>query len=654
MTPRQRPRGLVGRIARVSRQTGVLAGVLLLCAACATPVGVVHGSTQDVYRTLTRSVLSAGRLSPLSEQTLRHLGLEKRFQGKPEAVIAQLRGDGTNLGGDVLFTLAETSFLYAEQVQRQDYYLAAAVYAYAFMLETRGTLAVALDPRARLAADIYNLGLVRGLAVPKQNAPAEPTTAATASEPKASEVLLDARTLELPFGRLELTADPDDRVWSGYRMSRFIGVGDFQVRGLRNRYRQPGIGAPLAAELTPEATGAAAEQARRHIGPRTKVPVTAVVRFDDIADGIATGRMQGRLALYAADRARTTEIEGRTVPLELEPSAALAYQLESAPIWDSELRGFLSSTFRLSSESLFMMYPYRPGRVPVVLVHGTASSPARWADLVNEVENDPVLRERVQMWVFTYNTSNPILLSASHLRRALEDVVAEIDPEGHDPALRQMVLIGHSQGGLLTRLMVTRSGNRFWENISTIPFSEAKMADQTRALFEDTMFFEPLPFVTRVVFVATPHRGSFRVSTLVLGLVRRLVTLPLSVVNGLRDVAQRGAVSAQALSAMPTAVDNMRPGHHFIRTLSTSPMADGVSAHSIVAVEGDGGPAGLNDGVVAYESAHIDEVISEKVVRSSHSTQNHPDTIREIERILTEHVRTLTTDSARQERLMRR
>jgi len=621
----------------VRHEIGVLlGGVLLLSAACATPVGVVHGTTQDVYRTLTRSVLSAGTLSPLSEQTLRQRGLETRFAAAPDAVISELRGDGTDLAPDVLFTLAETSFLHAEQTRRQDYYLAAAVYAYGFMIRARGELAVALDPRARLAADIYNLGLVRGLGTPRPEP--GPGSAATVSTPDVTEVNLDGRTLELPFGRLELTANPEDRLWSGYRMTRFIAVGDFQVRGLRNRYRQAGLGAPLAAELEPVATGAAAERARRHIPPRTKVPVTAIIRLEDVTQGVAAGRLRGRIEMYTPDRDRTVELEGRTVPLELEPSAALAYQLEGAPIWESELRGFLSATFRLSSESLFMAYPYRPGRVPVVLVHGTASSPARWADLVNELQNDPVLRDRVQLWVFTYNTSNPILLSAGELRRSLQEVVAELDPEGRDPALRRMVLIGHSQGGLLSRLMVTESGDRFWHNISSVQFAEAKMSKGTRAVLERTAFFEPLPFVTRVIFVATPHRGSFRVSTLVLGLVRRLVSLPVTLVKTAQDAAREGLISPQALAAIPTAVDNMRPGHQFIRVLSSSPIADGVTAHSIIAVDGAGGPQGLNDGVVAYESAHIDGAVSEKIVRSSHSTQGHPDTILEIARILREHV----------------
>src|SRR5206468_12352233 len=156
-------------------------------------------------------------------------------------------------------------------------------------------------------------------------------------------------------------------------------------------------------------------------------------------------------------------------------------------------------------------------------VHGTASSPARWADIINELQNDPKLRGRIQFWLFTYNTSNPILLSASDLRQSLQSIRKELDPEGRDPALDQLVLIGHSQGGLLTRLMVTDSGTRFWDSFSDVPFDKVEMSPETRALIQRGMFFEPLPFVTRVVFIATPHQGSFRVSSLVLGLVRKLV-----------------------------------------------------------------------------------------------------------------------------------
>jgi pimeloyl-ACP methyl ester carboxylesterase len=602
----------------------VLLSALLLASACATPIGAVPGNRQEVYRELTSNILSTGELSAATEQELRRQGLAKRFEDEPEAVLAELRESGSGLSPDRLSALAELSFAYADKNQKPEYFLACAVYAYAYLMPAnRADAPRLLDPRNRLAADLYNLGLTFGLKVPDKN-----------------EVTLEAGKRPLPFGTLELTADPKEFLWAGYRLGDFVPVAEFEVRGLRNRYRQPGIGVPLAAGLTPTGEGAAAEEARKRIPQRVRVPVTAFVRLDNVAEGIASGTVTGRIELYPADEATSVQLGGAKVPLELEPTATLAYMLEGSPVWETEIGGFLHAQRPVFGDGLAMLHPYRPGRIPIVLIHGTASSPARWAEMVNELENDPVLRERIQFWLFTYNTSNPILLSAGRLRDALEKAVNELDPSGQDLGLRRMVLIGHSQGGLLARLMVTDSGTRFWDNVSTVPLDELKVTPEQRELLENNFFFKPLPFVTRVIFIATPHRGSFRATGFVLNLVRRLVTLPITIVKDLGDVLQRNpqAITGVTLGRIPTAVDNMSPGNPFIRTLSSSPIAPGVKVNSIVAVLGEGPLTSLGDSVVRYESAHLEGVESEKVVHSSHSTQGEPATIEEVRRILREQV----------------
>jgi pimeloyl-ACP methyl ester carboxylesterase len=150
------------------------------------------------------------------------------------------------------------------------------------------------------------------------------------------------------------------------------------------------------------------------------------------------------------------------------------------------------------------MAPYRPGRIPVVFVHGTASSPARWAQMLNEIINDPELRNRYQIWLFTYNTGNPILYSGGILAQGLRNVVQELDPEGKDPALRKMVVIGHSQGGMLTKLTAVDSGSRFWDQSFTVPIGQLDVSPEALGLLERSLFFKPVPFVGRVVFIATP------------------------------------------------------------------------------------------------------------------------------------------------------
>ena len=80
------------------------------------------------------------------------------------------------------------------------------------------------------------------------------------------------------------------------------------------------------------------------------------------------------------------------------------------------------------------------------------------------------------------------------------------------------------------------------------------------------------------------------------------------------------------------------PGHPFLAALEESSLRPGVSAHSIVAVKGDGSIEAGNDGVVEYTSAHLDWAESELVVRSGHSTLGTPATINEVRRILYERI----------------
>src|SRR5882724_13017655 len=381
--------------------------VLVTLTACATPVGVTREHPKLLYRSLTRSVLSDDRPSAFTEQFLRRHGLEERYEQEPEKLLDELRRTQTSRDRDHdrLFALAELYFLHGGRTQKRECYLAAALYAYAFLAsgERRGSVAPQADPRVPLAADLYNVGLTLGLTVTHPD-----------------EGILANRTLSLPFGELELRHDPEQFRWGSYRLTRFIPLIEYKVRGLRNRYRQPGIGVPLAAEVAP-VDGAEADRASKRIPPTVKVPVTAFVRFDNIAQSLTDGHLRGEIELHAVDDATTVEAEGVVLPLELDPTAALALGLEGAPVWDTELAGFLQAGRSIFGDGLIMMHPYRRGRVPVILVHGTASSPARWAEIVNEVQNDPVLRTKVQVWLFMYNTSNPVLLSADRLRRTGPD-----------------------------------------------------------------------------------------------------------------------------------------------------------------------------------------------------------------------------------------
>ncbi|MFN8628277.1 MAG: hypothetical protein U0587_20175 [Candidatus Binatia bacterium] len=606
---------------RFSLATGLMLA-LFVGAGCSSPVGIKRVGEQAVYRQLRASELSRGRPSPFSMQFLERLSMADRYQADPPGALARLNA---GLGGpdehDRLFALSELCYAYADGTHDRAYYLAAALYAYAFLFPEGGVdPPIASDPRLRLALDLYNRAIANGLA--------------TGS---GEEVDLRARRFTLPFGTLDLTANPAGFSYGRglYRLTGFVSVADLQVRGFRNRYEKPGIGAPLSARVERTSADAAAKR----IPAAAKVPVTALVRFDRPRLGLSSGLLKGTIELYDADEVPAAQIDGQSVPLESEPSVTLAYRLEGSPVWDFEIAGFRRGDVRiLGSESegqLYFLAPYHPGRIPIVFVHGTASSPARWAEMANELLSDSRIASRYQIWLFIYNSGNPIGISAMHLREELVAARKEIDPDGADPALSDMVVIGHSQGGLLTKLTVVDSGTRFWDNISTVPFEQATLSPETKDLARRSMFVKPLPFVKRVIFIATPHRGSFLTENILGRIARRLISLPGTITKaGAELVALNPAAMVSTAWHPPTAIDNMDWSHPFLRTLASLPIAAGVHAHSIVPVKGNGPPEEGDDGVVKYTSAHIDGVDSELIVRSGHSTQAQAETIEEVRRIL--------------------
>ena len=602
---------------------------LCIAAGCATPIGVNHVDRSVAYQSFTANAISAERPSSFSARELINFNLYQEFEDDPKKALADLHAGLAPKGDeDRLFALTELSFLHAQNSGDRSYYLAAAVYAYAFVLPGKlGTPPRGIDPRLRWAVDFYNQAL----------------TQAAKSDEGAYAIPMGGK-FKLPFGELTVTFNERDLIWAGFRLKDFIPAADIEVRGLRNRYRTPGIGAALAASIEP-LEGEAGKQSMR-IPPRLKIPVTAFLRLDDPRAALASGKLTGNLEFYTPDSARTVKIEGVDVPIEYETTSALALTLEGAPVWDFEIAGFRSGGFAPSGanlrEGLFMLHPHKTGRMPVVLVHGTASSPARWAELINELENDPRFWEDYEIWLFMYNTGNPVAYSAMLLRDALTKVVKELDPDDKDPGLKRMVVAGHSQGGLLTKMTAIDSGTRLWP--FSVPPEELDIDVETRDLLSHALMIKPLPFVRRVIFIATPHRGSYQALGILGSFASWMVNLPgrfTKLSLDLLTLQGKGFLLGPKASGLPTSIDNMNPTNRFIVALSSIPIADGVIANSIVGVDGGGPPAEGGDGVVKYSSAHIDGVESEKIVNSPHSMQGNPETIQEVKRILIEHAKSI-------------
>ena len=603
-----------------------VAFLALLVVACGPPVTVRRVPARQVTAELGRSALNSDRPSLFSENVLYRWSLTALFARNPEAALDALhaRISGGQGGTNTLFALAELCFKHAEDSRQRAYYLAAVVYAYAFLFpDDAAERPESFDPRLRMAADLYNRGLTQGFAAPDR-----------------ATVELRPGLYPLPFGQqLSVALDERSLEWANRRLDDFVPVAELEVRGLGARFRSPGIGAPLAASMHPLDAAAAETD---YVAAGIKVPVTALLRIDDPRGQSTEPVIEAKLRVYNRYEVESVDIAGESVPLEVEPSATLAYSLSRSQIWSWERLGILRGDLISGAidKPLAFMEPYRAGRIPVVFVHGTASSPGRWADMLNVLSNNRRLRGRFQFWFFFYDTGNAIPYSALRLRQVLTQAVQRIDPEGRDPALQQMVLIGHSQGGLLARLTATDSGDRFWKGVSSRPIDELYVSEATRELLRQVFFFEPLPFVRRLVFLATPHRGSFVADNFLATLLARFVQLPQTLAGATADLVTGNPDALRFDPRRPTfgSVYGMRPGSVLLTTLDDTTVAPGVQAHSIIPVRGDPPPDGQSDGVVRYDSAHLDWAASELVVpRSGHSVQRNPLAIEEVRRILVEH-----------------
>lgn len=268
---------------------------------------------------------------------------------------------------------------------------------------------------------------------------------------------------------------------------------------------------------------------------------------------------------------------------------------------------------------IVFLEPYQPDKTPLVLVHGLLSTPGVWRPLVTRLLADPRIRDCCQLWFFYYPTGQPVPLSALQLREALNDAVAET---GLD---QQMILIGHSMGGILSRAQVSRIGPT---RANSILSGVSELSDYNR--LHRALIFEPRTDVSRVVFLFVPHRGSRLAANGAGALMIRLIQLPDTLLNEAEHLANQlaGAESRR----MPTSIQGLSPRSRFLRVLdATEPT---VPVHSIIGNRGRGDGTRGSDGVVPIHSARLPAAESEVVVPTGHGGFDHPKAVAELKRII--------------------
>jgi pimeloyl-ACP methyl ester carboxylesterase len=630
---------------------------LVLCVVVAT-AGCAASSEWVKVRDTPRNPL-AGTLDLLSpkgpkptdrtNQLLRRYDLANELGNDRAALLARLEEiQRREPDREHEYAMAELAYITARQSEKfhrgkaLEFYGTALIHAYRYLFAYEQALPLnSYDPQFRGASDLYNQALEGALRLVRQEGELRPGT---------------SRTIKTANHTCELEVVAHTAGWRAEDIDHFEFVSDYQVQGLRNHYHTYGLGVPLIAvrRSNDQPTGA-----QRYYPPNVCFPITAFLRVEkaERADGSRTQVATGPLAvdptaprfvleLYDPLDRQMVDVAGQSVPLEADLSTPLAYFLNQPQFRDSELStlGLLRPDAAKKLQGLYMLEPFDPGKMPVVMVHGLWSSPVTWMEMYNDLRSDPLLRRHYQFWFYFYPTGQPFWLSATQMREDLAVMRRDVDPARRCPALDQMVLVGHSMGGLVSKMQSVDSGEAFWRTMSDHPFADLDAEpDEVRALAGE-FFFRPSPSVRRVITIATPHRGSEFSNDVTRWLGQKLIQLPQKMLLGQQALLaeNRGFFRAGAPLYINTSVDSLAPESPVLPALLAATPGPWISYHNIVGREPDSGweswLVGDGDGVVSLTSARLDDapqLRSQIIVPADHvSAHRHPQSILEVRRVL--------------------
>ncbi|MDG2222821.1 MAG: hypothetical protein P8L85_15690 [Rubripirellula sp.] len=444
--------------------------------------------------------------------------------------------------------------------------------------------------------------------------------------------------------------------WAAKDFAEVYAVPKGEHDSLRRYWEEPGIGVSLVIQKTDA-------DAYPFMGPVVPFSATAVLRpvekskptvmtISDRSDRkvpALAGKKKsepenskpsvvGVLELHNPVCTEQVALNEQTWDLAKDVSAPLA--LAQVEIDRDNYLDFLMPGREDKSLGLRMIEPYQPGKIPIVFVHGLLSDRMTWIELANDLRAIPWFNRRYQLWSFQYVTGEPFIRSAAAMRKALQDAVACCDPEQSDPALAEMVLVGHSMGGLVSKLQITDSGEALWDSIATRPVNKINLTADQKEIIDQLFHFEPLPFVKRVVFIGSPHQGSPFATGWAGRIGSQLVIQPHERIVMLHAVMKQnpGLFDGQLTKHLPTSVDLLRPDNAILTATYELPVNPVVRLHTIIGSGKqlkDGTPA---DGVVPVASAQHPGTVSEKLIDTIHTElTHHPETTTELVRILSLH-----------------
>lgn len=641
-------------------------------AGCATFFDQIRPNAAD-RRFAVSSPLGPKR-SQSATQTLKALGVPEKKVRVPELerLLAEIDAKPSP---EAVYAYVESAYLEARRLETRrpalavEIYATSALYAYHYLFNPtlqesrRSTM---FDAQARDVAVLYNGSCERLLRLLLKDS-STPFRPGSVCRFEGESATLTA------YCRVASGS------WAPEEIESFELAADREVEELSFDCRRAGLGVPLVAKRRADAAVERPEEiyyptglqfpATAFLRPNPTAPLGSIPPLDPDADAAeiaeVDAELNGAVAILEIHDPLVSSfatVGDRAVPLECDLTTPLASYLASPKqlAFSKGQKGLLdpeklletiptqAPTRERTLQGLYMLQPYDPAKIPVVMTHGLGSSPITWLEMYNALRNVPEICDNYQFWFYFYPTGQPFWISAAQLRSDLRDLRNTLDPTGTAPALDQTVLVGHSMGGLISRMQVAESGDRIWRRVSSVPLDDLDFDAETRENFRSWFFFEPNPSIRRVITIATPFRGSDYANGFTQWLADRAISIPKTVASAAGSLASlletdASQIDDPTLLETATSVDSLSPKSPIFAALDECPIPETVALNNVVGVlpslENRWFAPKKSDGVVEFWSSNRDDVESQREIPAAHTTAHaHPAAIWETKEILLRHL----------------
>lgn len=412
---------------------------------------------------------------------------------------------------------------------------------------------------------------------------------------------------------------PDSRPQWNPALYTFTPADEFMIGGkyVEEHVSRYGIGAPVVAV----GKGDNKDWRKNYFTKKVYYGVTAVARF------------QGNRCIIAFEdplAQERTSVNGRSMDLAADFTVPLAVMLTSTTHKVPKLERMLFPEKYAETAQLARLDPYNPNKAVVLVIHGLMDSPSTWAPMIINLRSDPEIRKHYQFWFYSYPSGYPYPYSASILRENLNGA------EKRFPLHKPMVVIGHSMGGCISRLLITDTGDTLWKQFFKHAPAETPLSASSKKLCTEALIFKHRPEIGRVIFISSPLKGSEMASLSVGRIGSMLIRTPRSLLLAGNDAFKIATFQANdlKLKRAPNSIDTLSPKNRFVRLINTIPIVPSIPYHTIIGDRGRGDSPNSSDGVVPYWSSHIEAAQSEYIVPSDHGAHQNPKAFSEVKRIL--------------------